>query len=115
MVYTSSTIIFSERKRELSSLRVMGMTRVEVFRIIAIEQWGICAGAIAVGIPVTYIMRDSIAEGVSTDLFSIPLGIDSVSFFASAVVTFMSIAFAQASVYRKIKRLNFVDVLKERE
>ncbi len=115
VVYTSSTIIFSERKRELSSLRVMGMTRAEVFRIIAIEQWGICAGAITVGVPVTYVMRDSIAEGVSTDLFSIPLGIDSVSFLASIVVTFMSIAFAQVSVYRKIKRLNFVDVLKERE
>ncbi|KDR94696.1 putative ABC transport system permease protein [Peptoclostridium litorale DSM 5388] len=115
VIYTSSTIIFSERQRELSSLRVLGMTKAEIFRIIAIEQWAISAGAIAIGVPVAYIMRDGIARGVSTDLFSIPLGIDAASFLASAVVTFVSIAFAQISVYRKIRRLNFVDVLKERE
>ncbi len=115
VVYTSSTIIFSERKRELSSLRVLGMTKIEVFNIIAIEQWATSVGAIAAGIPIAYIMRNGVTQGISTDLYSIPMGIDTVSFLASAAVTLASIVFAQVSVYRNIKRLNFVDVLKERE
>ena len=115
VIYTSSIIIFSERQRELSSLRVLGMTRAEVFRIIAIEQWAISIGAIVAGIPLTYAMRNAIAQGISSDLFTIPLTVDAISFAVGIGITFISIVFAQSSVYKKIRRLNFVDVLKERE
>ncbi|AHM55565.1 ABC-type transport system, involved in lipopr otein release, permease component [Peptoclostridium acidaminophilum DSM 3953] len=115
VVYTSSTIIFSERERELSSLRVLGMTRNEVFRIIALEQWLIAIGSWIVGIPVAFGLRWIIAQGMSTDLFSIPYKIDTMSFVSGLAVAVASVIAAQVSVYRKISRLDMVEVLKERE
>lgn len=115
VVYTSSTIIFSERERELSSLRVIGMTRPEVFRIIALEQWLIAISAWIIGIPVTFGLRWIIAQGMSTDLFTIPYSIDLWSFEVGLAVAVLSVIVAQISVYRKISRLDMVEVLKERE
>jgi len=115
VVYTSSTIIFSERERELSSLRVIGMTRPEVFKIIALEQWLIAMASWIIGIPVTFGLRWVIAQGMSTDLFTIPYSIDLRSFEAGLAVAIVSVIAAQISVYRKISRLDMVEVLKERE
>jgi len=94
---------------------VIGMTRPEVFKIIALEQWLIAMASWIIGIPVTFGLRWVIAQGMSTDLFTIPYSIDLRSFEAGLAVAIVSVIAAQISVYRKISRLDMVEVLKERE
>ena len=115
IVYNTSIISLSERKREIASLRVLGMGVKEVLEVISFEQWFIAIFGIIAGIPFTYMIKSSMEQSMSNEFYSIPLYTDPVSFIPAFIGTCLSIWIAQRSVLKKIKKINIVDALKQAE
>ncbi len=115
IVYNSSIISLAERKRELASLRVLGMTPREVLEVISFEQWTIGVVAMVAGVPLTYLLKQSMASSMSNDLYSMPVSTGASSFLVASLGTAVAMIIAQLSVARKIKKLDLVEVLKERD
>ncbi|MCY6369435.1 ABC transporter permease [Clostridium ganghwense] len=115
IIYTSSVISFSERERELASLRVLGFTEKEVLEVLSVEQFFISIFSVLLGIPVTKGMMSALAKSFSNDLYTMPSIIKFEAIAAGIIGTVISLFIAKAALNRKINKLNLVDVLKERE
>jgi len=115
IVYNSSVISLSERQRELASLRVLGMSVDEVLQIISFEQWFLGGISVVLAIPVAKLMMASMSSAYQTDIYAMPSTIGDFAFILSALGTAFFIWLSQRNVRRKIKRLDIVEVLKERE
>jgi len=115
IVYNSSIITLAERKKELASLRVMGMTHKEVLEVVSVEQWFIGIFGILAGIPLTYLMLQGISKGMNNDIFTIPAIVDPSALILAFIGTVLAIGSAQGWVKRKIHKMDLVEVLKERE
>lgn len=115
LIYNSSIISLSERQRELASLRVLGLTPKEVLRVITSEQWTLTVCGIILGIPLSYGLLSGIAQGLSTDLYSIPAELPLSALIGAAAGTLFSVWVAQARTYRRIKTLPFVEILATKE
>lgn len=112
VVYNTSRILLSERSRELASLRVMGFTKVEVARVLIIELSIIVLLAQPLGWLIGYVISNLVVLGFETDLFRLPLIMQSDTFgFASLVAISTSIVTA-LFVARRISSLDMVGVLK---
>jgi len=115
IVYNTGIITLAERQRELASLRVLGMYPKEVLEVISVEQWFLGVLGIIAGIPMAFAMNKGLAVSMSSDLFSIP-GITSTEALIQAFFgTIFAIWLAQKWVFRKVKQLDLVEVLKERD
>lgn len=115
LIYNSSIISLSERKRELASLRVLGMTPREVIRVITSEQWTLYAFGILLGIPLAYGLELSMAQAMSNDLYSLPAQLPPVALLGAAVGTAFSVLVAQSRAYSLIKSLPYVEILATRD
>lgn len=115
LIYNSSIISLSERQRELASLRVLGMTPKEVLRVITSEQWTLTLFGIILGIPLSYGLLAGMAQGLSTDLYSIPTELPFSALVGAAAGTLFSVWIAQTRTYLKIKTLPFVEILATKE
>jgi putative ABC transport system permease protein len=115
VVYNSARIALSERSRELASLRVLGFTRGEVSYILLGELAVLTVIAIPLGFLVGYSLCFSMSEGLQTDLFRIPLILDTSTYSFSAAVVLVASAISGLIVRRKVDHLDLVAVLKTRE
>ncbi|EGW39390.1 FtsX-like permease family protein [Desulfosporosinus sp. OT] len=115
LIYNSSIISLSERKRELASLRVLGMTPREVLRVITSEQWTLYIFGILLGIPLAYGLEIGMAQAMSNDLYSLPAELPPVALLGAAVGTAVSVIVAQSWAFKKIKSLPFVEILATRD
>lgn len=115
IIYNSSVISLSERERELASLRVLGMGLPEVQEVISFEQNFLAFLGILVGIPMTYGMFQAMAEGMQTDLYTIPIIINPYMFIMALLGTVGSLALAYFNIRRRLRKLDMVEVLKARE
>lgn len=115
LIYNASIISLSERKRELASLRVLGMTPREVLRVITSEQWTLFIFGILLGIPMAYGLSISMAQSMSNDLYSLPADLPPMALLGAAGGTAFSVLVAQSRAYYKIKSLPYVEILATRD
>jgi putative ABC transport system permease protein len=114
-ILNAALVSLSEREREVGTLRVLGYAPRQVFGIFAGESFllnlvGTVLGLFA-GIGFTYLM----AMAYSTELYRFPVVILPKTLFIT--VFFMAVFFtvAQLIVYRMIRRLKWLDVMKVKE
>jgi putative ABC transport system permease protein len=115
LIYNSSIISLSERKRELASLSVLGLTPREILRVIISEQWTLSIIGIIIGIPLSYALLAGMAQSLSTDMFSIPANLPASALLWSGVGTVIFVWIAQNRTYHRIKALPFVEILAVQE
>ncbi|HDQ03256.1 MAG TPA: ABC transporter permease [Deltaproteobacteria bacterium] len=115
VVYNKARIAFSERSRELSSLRVLGYTRGEISYILLGELAFITLVAIPVGFALGYWLCSYIAHALASDLFRVPLVISSKTYSMAALVVLASASVSALIVRHKLDHLDLVEVLKTRE
>lgn len=115
VVYNAARIQLSERARELASLRVLGFTRNEVFRVLLFEIIFIVVLAQPLGWLIGYGFSHLVVLGFESDLFVLPFVVSPRAFaFASLVLMLAGIASALV-VRRRVNRLDLIRVLKTRE
>lgn len=115
VVYNSARIQFSERARELASLRVFGFTNGEVSSVLLIELGAMVLLAQPLGWLLGYLLSWSVVRGFESDLFRIPFVINRSTFAIASLIVLTVAAISALIVRRRIDRLDLVRVLKTRE
>lgn len=114
VVYNTARIAFSERSRELASLRVLGYTRSEISYILLGELAVIVFLAIPLGCYLGQFMCQlSVAQ--ANDLFRVPLVILPSTYAFSALIVLAAATVSGLLVRRKLDHMDLVEVLKTRE
>lgn len=115
VVYNSARIAFSERNRDLASLRVLGFTRGEIAYILLGEMALLTLAAIPAGFLIGRALCAQMIQGLQTDLFRIPLIVEPRSYSFAAIVVLASGVFSALAIKRKLDCLDLVAVLKTKE
>ncbi len=115
IIYNITTVSLAERQRELASLRVLGFSAQEVGRILYHENFALCIIGLILGIPFGIGVCWLIVGAYDTDLYRLPFHIDNETFVVATALSFVFVVLANLAVRQKIKRLDMVEVLKERE
>jgi putative ABC transport system permease protein len=115
VVYNGARVGLAERARDLASLRVLGFTRGEVWRILIGEM----AIAVGVGVPLGLAIGHGLAQltagALSSDEFRVPFVIAPGIYEFAALVVIGAAVISAAQMRRLIERLDLVEVLKTRE
>lgn len=115
VIYNGARISLSERARELSSLRVLGMTKREVTALLLGEQALLTLLALPLGSLFGIALSALLAHSLSAELYRLPLVFSGANFvFAWAVAIAVSML-SGLVVRRRLVRLDLIAVLKTRE
>lgn len=115
IIYTGSLIGFEELKREVSVMRMLGLSDKQCLDAITVSQWLLTCGAVVVGVPMTIGMSKLISRTMALDLFSIPDFVDAPSLVLSIWLIVVAVIWSNAVIFRKLKKITPVELLRERE
>jgi putative ABC transport system permease protein len=115
VVYSSARVTWAERERELATLRVLGFTRGEVWRIVAGETAVHVAAALPAGWLIGLGAVIAVARAESTDLYRLPVAISRATYATAGLVVAGGAVAVLLVAVRWIRRLDLVEVLKARE
>ena len=115
VVYNAARISLSERQRELGSLRVLGFTNREVSWVLMGENLLLTAAALGPGIGLGILFSWGLTKAFDTDLFRFPFVVRPDSMLITAATVAVFTVLANLAVRRRIRQLDFVEVLKARE
>lgn len=115
VIYNTARISLSETSRELASLRVIGFTRAEISSILLGELGVLTLAAIPLGLLLGYGMITGVMSAFESELFRLPVVVESSTFVVSAAAVLGSMAISAWTVRRKLHDLDLVAVLKTRE
>lgn len=116
VVYNSARITLSERSRELATLRVIGLTRGEITRILLGELGILTLLALPLGIGLGHLLADVVIRlAYDTELFRIPLVISRWTDAFAATVLILSASVSGWLMSRRLAQLDLVAVLKTKE
>ncbi|MFN3388772.1 MAG: ABC transporter permease, partial [Allosphingosinicella sp.] len=115
VVYNNARLSFSERARELATMRVLGYRRSEVSYILVGELIVLTLLSLPLGVAVGVGFALYIASAFSSDIYTIPFTVSAATIgLALATVLVASIGSALL-VRRRVDRLDLIRVLKSRE
>lgn len=112
VVYSSARIAYSERSRDLATLRVIGLTKIEVSAILLGELATLTLLAIPVGLFIGYGLCQLMAAAMETELYRIPFVIHPATYGFAAIVILCASTVSGLIVRRKIDQLDMVSALK---
>jgi putative ABC transport system permease protein len=112
VVYNSARIAFSERSRELATLRVLGFTPAEVAAVMVGELVFLTLVAILPGLWLGGKMAGGIVAMASTETVRLPLVLTGRAYATAAGIVLISAAGSCAWVARRIRDLDLLAVLK---
>ena len=115
VIYNSARIALAERARELASLRVLGLTRGEIGYVLLGELGLLTLLAIPVGFAMGYGLCYATVLGAQTELFRIPLVVSRFTYAFAATVVLVAALLSGGVVWRRLGRLDLIEVLKTRE
>jgi putative ABC transport system permease protein len=115
VVYNSARISLSERARELASLRVLGFTRAETFRILVLELALLTAIAQPPGWAIGYGLAWILNINMDGEIMRSPLIVERLSYVLASAIVVAAAVISALVVRERINRLDLVSVLKTRE
>lgn len=115
IIYNTAVISMSERSREYATLRVLGLTINEVKEIMSLEYWLLSFIGMALGVPFALFLNTSLINSIDVDAFSWPATIPGYAYIIGAIGCILAVAFSNMTSVKAIKKLDLVEVLKERE
>ncbi len=115
VVYNSARIALSERGRELASLRVLGFTVGEIAYILLGELALLTLMALPLGFMLGRALCAYLVSQFESDLYRIPLIIESDAYSFATMVILVSAVVSGFLVWRRLRQLDLIAVLKTRE
>ena len=115
IIYNTSTIALSERKREYATLRVIGLTVEEISGIMRFEYWVLGFFGVMLGVPFSRYLSMAMNAMMETSGFSMPSTIPLNAYVTGIVGSAAAILLAGWSAKKKIGQFDMVEVLKERD
>ncbi len=115
VVYNAARISLSERSRELASLRVLGFTQGEIAYILLGELAILTLASLPLGALIGYGLAALIALGFETEIFRIPIIVNSSTYALAMLVVVVSAIVSGLLVGRQMMHLDMIGVLKTRD
>ena len=115
VVYNSARISLSERTRDLATLRVLGFTGGEVALILLGELLVLTLLALPTGMLLGSGMTAVIIGSVNTESVRLPLVLTPETFTTAGIIVLTSTGLSFALIYRRIRELDLLAVLKAAE
>lgn len=115
IVYNATIVNLNSREIEFSSLRVLGFTRDEIFRMILKENNILLVGGILLGVPIGTVFAKYSGAAFSSDIYTLEMSPTLWAFILSTIYTIIFVTVAQLATYKKIQSLDFLRALKSRE
>jgi len=112
VVYSAVRASFSERSRELATLRVIGYTRLEAWRVLVGEVALQLLAALPLGALLGLGLALLSAHAFESDLFRIPVVVDRSTWLFALGITSGATLLASLVALRWIRRLDLVDALR---
>lgn len=112
VIYNTARIAFSERARELASLRVLGLTKGEVAYILFGELALVVFLAIPMGLFIGYGLVAGLVASFETELFRIPLYIKNDTYAYAVIIVILSALLSFYLVWRQVDNINLVEAQK---
>lgn len=114
-VLNTALVSLGERQREVGTLRVLGYTNWEVWRVFAAESYALNGLGILLGLPAGVGFAHMISIAYNTELFRLPVVVSPAALALAAVLMFFFVSLAQLVTLRLITRLAWLDVFKVRD
>ncbi|MDD4089505.1 MAG: FtsX-like permease family protein [Tissierellia bacterium] len=114
IVYSMTLMSINERTLEFSSLRVMGFSKKEIFKMLVRENGIMTIIGIISGIPIGLWLVDYMGKTFTTDIYTMNEPVNLTNVLLSIVLTIIFIVLAQLMTYAKINKLDFMQALKNR-
>jgi putative ABC transport system permease protein len=115
VTYNSTRIALSERGRELATLRVLGLSPLEISYILLGEVGLLVLAGLPLGCLVGGGLAWLIASRFETELYRVPMVIEPSSFGWAVAMTVAATILSALMVRRRLSRLDLIGVLKTRE
>ena len=115
MVYNGARVALSERGHELASLRVLGFTQREIGFMLLGEQALLTFLAIPVGFLIGYGICALLTAAMQTELYRMPLVVNTNTYALAVLIVNAAAIATSAIIYRRLRYLDLVEVLKTRE
>lgn len=113
IIYNTTTISLSERKREYATLRVLGLSTKEVSEIMSFEYAILTFFGILLGIPFTKLLNNSINLLADTSIFNMPSTLPISAYLIGVSCCVVAILLSSKSARKRIQAFDMVEVLKE--
>jgi putative ABC transport system permease protein len=115
VVYNNARISLSERARELASLRVLGFTSGEVFRILLLELALLTLVAQPPGWAIGYGLAWTLQTKMAGEVMRARLIVEHSTYALASAIVIFAAAFSAMVMRERINRLDLVSVLKTRD
>lgn len=115
VVYNNARLAFSERARELATMRVLGYRRGEVSYVLIGELLLLTIAAMPLGIVIGFALAWLVVQAFSSDIYTIPFAISTHTVGLALMTTFVTAIATALAVRRRVDRLDLIRVLKSRE
>lgn len=115
VIYNTARIAFSERSRELATLRIIGFTQAQIAVVLLGEQALLTLVAIPPGLLLGYGLAALLSLAHNTQLYRFPLIVTQASYVFAVVVVVGVALISGLIVRRQLAHLDLIAVLKTRE
>lgn len=115
VIYNSSVINITERKREIASLKVLGFTDKEVGRIIFDENIFLSLIGLIFGLPFGAYLCKMMTLAYDTELFRFPFYLSNQTYIISSLTIILFVIMTNLFLRKRLAKLDMVDALKSRE
>ncbi len=114
-VLNTALVSLSEREREVGTLRVLGYTSAQVVGIFSGESLLLNGLGIALGLAGGVGLAHLLSRAYDTELYRFPVVVSPSQFLVTAFLMSVFVVLAQLLLYRIIRSLKWLDVLKIKE
>lgn len=115
MVFNAARTVFDERRRELATLRVIGMTRAETGYILVAELAVLALLSIPVGLAMGYGLAALLAAAMQSELFRLPVILDANSYARATLLLLAATVVSMAWSAWDLARLDVKEALAARD
>ena len=114
IMYNTTVMTINSRLLEFSSLRILGMSKGEIIGVVLKENFVITIIGIIIGLPLSKMAVQGITDAFSTDLYTFGGRIKFSTYMYGIGIMLIFIMVSQLAAYHRIRKLNFIEALKER-
>jgi putative ABC transport system permease protein len=112
VVYNSVRISFTERQRELASLRILGFSKAAVSYILLGEVALLTLVGVPAGLAAGSLLSIYFAEAMGSDLFRLPVAFEPATMATASLIVIGTVVLSGLIVRQRIDSINMVEALK---
>ena len=114
VLYNCGVLNYSERVRDLATLRVLGFHREEIRNLVLLENYFSVLFGLVCGVPIGWVIAQTVAVGLDKQM-DLAAGISPQTVLIAGILTLLFAWITNSAVAKKMKQLDMLEALKNVE